>query len=899
MREFADQSADGRLVRPAGRRTTPSSEFRSQIKAKRFKKTEALAGQGTHARQHAGDGQAHHHGRRAARASSATRRRSSRSKRSSPISRPTRCTPSSATVLAKYRRTLQSDRRHLLDQFALVQVARKVVGVGSVGTRAWIRCDGAGDGEEPLFLQAKEAQPSVLADYCGRSQYANQGERVVAGQHLMQAESDIFLGWTRVHRARRRGPRLLRPPAAGLEVLGADRADAAARAWRSTPGCADGRWPGRTPAPGTGSRWPPTSAARTRSTTRSPSSPRRYADQNEHDYAALARRRATGPRRGHLRRLRIEGVASHGSEGLPGCRQRRHPRLRARLGAVRAAEGAGRAPNVVYIVLDDVGFSALGCYGGPIETPEHRPDRGRRCPLHAVAHHRAVFADPFVPADRPQPHAQHMACITEAAIGFPNASGTIPPENGMLSEILGEPGWNTYMVGKWHLCPTAEMNLAATRRNWPIGRGFERFYGFLGAETNQWYPDLVYDNHPVEQPTSPEEGYHLTEDITDKALEFIKDAKADRAGEAVLPVLRARRGARAASRAQGVDRQVRGPVRHGVRGDARADLARQKETRASSRPTPNCRRSTRSARPRPAPGPDGKPFPPLDYTKPWDSLDDDEKRLFARMAEVYAGFLAHADHHIGRLLDYLERLRPAREHPGHRGLGQRRQRRGRPERLGQRDQVLQRHPRRPGGEPRDARRTGRPEHLQPLPERVGDGVQHAVQDVEAVRVQRRHLRPVHHLLARRHEGARRDPRTSTTTPSTSCRRSWTRSASNRQRRSRATRRAGSTASACATASTTRRAVGARTTQFYSMLGSRAIWHDGWKAITTHPTISGWGHFNDDELGAVPHRHRPVRDARPRRRASRQAARAGQPLVRRGRRQPRVPARRPLRAGDHA
>ena len=119
-----------------------------------------------------------------------------------------------------------------------------------------------------------------------------------------------------------------------------------------------------------------------------------------------------------------------------------------------------------------------------------------------------------------------MACITEAAIGFPNASGTIPPENGMLSEILGELGWNTYMVGKWHLCPTDEMNLAAPRRNWPSGRGFERWYGFLGAETNQWYPELVYDNHPVDPPKSPEEGYHLTDDITDKALEFIKDAKA-------------------------------------------------------------------------------------------------------------------------------------------------------------------------------------------------------------------------------------------------------------------------------------------------------------------------------------------------------------------------------------
>jgi uncharacterized protein (DUF2252 family) len=102
------------------------------------------------------------------------------------------------TVLGKYQRTLQSDRRHLLEQFAMVQVARKVVGVGSVGTRAWVLLMDAADGVEPLFLQAKEAQPSVLAEYAGRSVYSNQGERAVAGQHLMQAESDIFLGWTRV-----------------------------------------------------------------------------------------------------------------------------------------------------------------------------------------------------------------------------------------------------------------------------------------------------------------------------------------------------------------------------------------------------------------------------------------------------------------------------------------------------------------------------------------------------------------------------------------------------------------------------------------------------------------------------------------------------------------------------
>ena len=177
-------------------------------------------------------------------------------------------------------------------------------------------------------------------------------------------------------------------------------------------------------------------------------------------------------------------------------------------------------------MLDDVGFSAMSCYGGPIDTPN----------IDAIAadgvryqqwHTTALCSPTRSCLLTGRNHTRNsMACITEAAIGFPNASGTIPPENGTISEILGELGWNTYMVGKWHLCPDDEMNLASTRRNWPTGRGFERWYGFLGAETNQWYPDLVYDNHTVDQPKTPEEGYHLTEDLTDKAIEFIRDAKA-------------------------------------------------------------------------------------------------------------------------------------------------------------------------------------------------------------------------------------------------------------------------------------------------------------------------------------------------------------------------------------
>ena len=130
--------------------------------------------------------------------------------------------------------------------------------------------------------------------------------------------------------------------------------------------------------------------------------------------------------------------------------------------------------------------------------------------------------------------------------------------------MLGHRGWNTYMVGKWHLCAEDEENMASIKRQWPIGRGFERFYGFLGAETNQWYPDLVYDNHPIEQPKSPEEGYHLSVDITDKAISFIRDAKAVAPDKPFFLLLLLRRRPCSAPSAEGVGGQVQGQVRHGL-----------------------------------------------------------------------------------------------------------------------------------------------------------------------------------------------------------------------------------------------------------------------------------------------------------------------------------------------
>jgi arylsulfatase len=243
-----------------------------------------------------------------------------------------------------------------------------------------------------------------------------------------------------------------------------------------------------------------------------------------------------------------------------------------------------------------------------------------------------------------------MATITEAASGFPSSNGHIPFECGTIAEVLGERGWNTYMTGKWHLTAEDEMNLASTKNQWPIGRGFERFYGFLGAETNQWYPDLVYDNHPVDQPASPEDGYHLTTDLTDRALTFIQDAKAIAPDKPFF--LYYCPGACHAPHhvpQEWADRH-KGKFDMGYEAYRQLVFDRQKQMgiitdKAELSPINPYVDETSS---------DGKAWPELDTVRPWDSLSDDERRLFARMAEVYAGFLGHTDNEIGRLLDFLE-----------------------------------------------------------------------------------------------------------------------------------------------------------------------------------------------------------------------------------------------------
>ena len=538
----------------------------------------------------------------------------------------------------------------------------------------------------------------------------------------------------------------------------------------------------------------------------------------------------------------------------------------------------------------------MSCYGGPIATPNI--DKIAADGVRYTQWHTTALCSPTRSCLLTgRNHTRNsMACITEAAIGFPNASGTIPPENGMLSEILGELGWNTYMVGKWHLCPEDEMNLASTRRNWPSGRGFERWYGFLGAETSQWFPDLVYDNHLVDQPKSPEEGYHLSVDLTDKAIEFIRDSKSI-APEKPFFLYYALGACHAPHHApkEWIDK-FKGQFDMGYEAMREQTLARQKELGIVPKdtelpPINPIGTETRT-------GPDGKPFPALDVTRPWDSLSDDEKKLFSRMAEVYAGFLAHADDQIGRLLGFLEEF-GWRENTlvvlvsdnGASGEGG------------------------PNGSVNEMKfANGIPDTIEanlPLLDELGGTKTYnhypngwAMAFNTPFKMWKRYefnggtSDPCIISWPAGIKATRRDPRTSTTTRSTSSRRSSTRSGSRRPRRSRATSRADFDGVSMRSSFDDADAPSTTSTQFYAMLGSRAIWHDGWKAVTNHPTIAGWGNFNDDEWELY---HTDVDRSELHDLAAEQpgeGARARQPLVRRGRRQRRLPARRPLGARDH-
>ena len=189
------------------------------------------------------------------------------------------------------------------------------------------------------------------------------------------------------------------------------------------------------------------------------------------------------------------------------------------------------SPNVVVILLDDTGFSHFGCYGSSIDTPNI--DKLAAGGLRYTNFHTTALCSPTRACllTGCNHHAVGMRAVSNMNSGFPNLRGSISKNAATLGEILQEEGYVTFMSGKWHLTQMEEASMAGPFDNWPLRRGFDRFYGFMQGETDQFYPELTYDNHPIDPPYGPEDGYHVSEDLVDHSMEFIRDLKSVRPGK--------------------------------------------------------------------------------------------------------------------------------------------------------------------------------------------------------------------------------------------------------------------------------------------------------------------------------------------------------------------------------
>jgi arylsulfatase A-like enzyme len=296
------------------------------------------------------------------------------------------------------------------------------------------------------------------------------------------------------------------------------------------------------------------------------------------------------------------------------------------------------APNILMIVLDDTGFAQIGCYGGlggRVDTPNI--DRLAESGLRYNNFHTTALCSPTRACllTGRNHHSVAAGTVMEFANGYPGYNSHIPKVAAMLPAILVERGFNTMALGKWHLCPDEHITDSGPFDRWPLGQGFERFYGFLSGETNQWEPDLWHDNHRVAPPRSPEEGYHLTEDLADKAIEWINAQKSVTPSKPFFMYF-----------CPGATHSPHHAPREWIeayrgRFDVGWDIVRE-ETLARQKEMGIVPRST--------------DLPPLNPgVRAWDELSADERRLFARQMEVYAAFLSHTDHHIGRLAGFLQR----------------------------------------------------------------------------------------------------------------------------------------------------------------------------------------------------------------------------------------------------
>ncbi len=292
------------------------------------------------------------------------------------------------------------------------------------------------------------------------------------------------------------------------------------------------------------------------------------------------------------------------------------------------------APNILVVLFDDVGFSDFGCYGSPIRTPTIDALAGeglRYTGFHTTAMCSTTRAALLTGRNH---HSVGMGCLANFDSGFPGYRGKIAKEAGTLPEILRANGYGTYMVGKWHATPLTETGAAGPFDGWPLGRGFDRFYGFMDAETDQFAPELVRDNTPIDPPGGYPDGYHLTADLVDESIRYVADHTADAPDKPWLLWL-AFGACHAPHQApQEIIRSYDPVFAEGWDVERERRLARQKalgivpaDTRLPDR---------------------------NDGVKPWADHSPDEQRVFTRLQSAFAGMLDHADRHLARLVGFLE-----------------------------------------------------------------------------------------------------------------------------------------------------------------------------------------------------------------------------------------------------
>lgn len=293
-------------------------------------------------------------------------------------------------------------------------------------------------------------------------------------------------------------------------------------------------------------------------------------------------------------------------------------------------------PNVVYIVLDDTGFAQLGCYGSTINTPNinRLADEGLRYNnFHTTAICSATRASLLTGANH---HSCGVQTTTEGVTGMTNAQGHINPEFATLSEILQSYDYRTMAIGKWHLNAMNARTAAGPYKDWPLGKGFDTYYGFLAADMDQWNPTLTRDNTMVDQPKAAKDGYHLSEDLVENAVHYIYDHHLTYPEQPFFLYL--------AFGAMHTPHHAPKEYIDKYKGkfDKGWDLIRQEwfENQKAMGVIPQ----------------DALLTPRNPHVAAWDSLTDDQKKAYARYMEVFAGFLEHTDAQIGRVIDYLEEI---------------------------------------------------------------------------------------------------------------------------------------------------------------------------------------------------------------------------------------------------